>query len=210
MSQAKETVQSYWDSRSELFSKYYKRPSLFDGVFRRGIYERIAVAVKACRDLDKPTVLDVGSGPGINSETIIKNTSAVKLVGIDFSPQMVEHARATAKAAGISEKCEFVLGDVMTYDFKGENKFDFSMALGVLDYVGDASGLIRKMADLTAKAFVISWPEDGVRMWLRRRRYTCPLFHYSLEEIDKLHAQAGITRLEVIKIGGGWATIARK
>jgi len=209
MSQAKETVQSYWDSRSELFSNYYKRPSLFDGVFRRGIYERIAVAVKACKELDKPTVLDIGSGPGVNSETIVKNTSAVKLVGIDFSPQMIEHSKATAKAAGISHKCEFILGDVMTYDFKG-NKFDFSMALGVLDYVRDASSLMKKMADLTIRSFVVSWPENGVRMLLRRQRYTCPLFHYSLEEIEKLHAEAGITNLEVIKIGGGWATIARK
>ena len=209
MSQAKETVQSYWDSRSELFSNYYKRPSLFDGVFRRGIYERVAISLKTCQELDKPTVLDIGSGPGNNSETIIKNTSAVKLVGIDFSPQMIEHAKATAKAAGISHKCEFILGDVMTYDFQG-NKFDFSMAMGVLDYVRDASSLVTKIADLTIGAFVISWPENGVRMWLRRQRYTCPLFHYSLEDIEKLHAQAGITRLEVIKIGGGWTTIARK
>jgi SAM-dependent methyltransferase len=209
MSQAKETVQSYWDSRSELFSNYYKRPSLFDGVFRRGIYERVAISLKTCQEMDKPTVLDIGSGPGNNSETIIKNTSAVKLVGIDFSPQMIEHAKATAKAAGISHKCEFILGDVMTYDFEG-NKFDFSMAMGVLDYVRDASSLVKKIADLTRGAFVISWPENGVRMWLRRQRYTCPLFHYSLEEIERLHAQAGITRLEAIKIGGGWTTIARK
>ena len=57
---------------------------------------------------------------------------------------------------------------------------------------------------------MISWPEDGVRMALRRRRYTCPLFHYSVSDIKDLHSQAGISRLELIKIGGGWATIARK
>ena len=209
MSSVKETAQSYWDSRSELFNNYYERPSLFDGIFRRGIYERVAVAIKACRELDRPTILDVGSGPGANSVSMIKNTSTVKLVGIDFSPHMIEMATAEAEAAGVARKCEFILGDVMTHDFEGI-KFDFSMGLGLFDYVQDAPALIRKIADLTKSSFVISWPEDGVRMALRRRRYTCPLFHYSVADIKELHAQAGISRLELIKIGGGWATIARK
>ena len=209
MSSVRETAQSYWDSRSELFNNYYERPSFFDGIFRRGIYERVAVAIKACRELNKPTVLDVGSGPGANSVSMIKNTSTVKLVGIDFSPHMISLAEAKAKAAGVGDKCEFILGDVMTYDF-GRTRFDFAMGLGLFDYVEDAPALIRKFAELTTKSFVISWPEDGVRMALRRRRYTCPLFHYSVADIKDLHAQAGISRLELIKIGGGWASIARK
>jgi SAM-dependent methyltransferase len=209
MSSVKESVQSYWDSRSELFNNYYERPSLFDGLFRRGIYERVAVAIKACRELDRPAVLDIGSGPGANSVSMIKNTSTVRLVGIDFSRHMVDLAKAKTEAAGVGDKCEFILGDVMTHDF-GRTKFDFSMGLGLFDYVEDAPALIRKIAELTTGSFVISWPEDGVRMALRRRRYTCPLFHYSTADIRQLHAQAGISRLELIKIGGGWATIARK
>ena len=209
MSSVKESVQSYWDSRSELFNNYYERPSFFDGIFRRGIYERVAVAIKACRELDRPKVLDIGSGPGANSVSMIKNTSAISLVGIDFSQHMVDLAKAKTEAAGVGDKCQFILGDVMTHNF-GRTRFDFSMGLGLFDYVEDAPALIRKMAELTTSSFVISWPEDGVRMALRRRRYTCPLFHYSVADIRKLHAQAGISRLELIKIGGGWATIARK
>jgi SAM-dependent methyltransferase len=209
MSSVKESAQSYWNSRSELFNNYYERPSLFDGLFRRGIYERVGVAIKACRELDQPTVLDVGSGPGANSVSMIKNTSTVKLVGIDFSPQMIALAKTNAEAAGVGDKCEFILGDVMTHDF-GRTRFDFSMGLGLFDYVQDAPALIRKIAELTTSAFVISWPEDGVRMALRRRRYTCPLFHYSVADIKELHAQAGVGGLELIKIGGGWSTIARK
>src|SRR5688572_11375620 len=134
MSSVKETAQSYWDSRSDLFNKYYERPSFFDGLFRRGIYERVGVAIKACRALERPTVLDVGSGPGANSVSIIKNTSAVKLVGIDFAPHMVSLAKAKADAEGVEDKCEFILGDIMTYDF-GRTRFDFAMGLGLFDYV---------------------------------------------------------------------------
>jgi SAM-dependent methyltransferase len=209
MSSVKESAQSYWDSRSELFNNYYERPSLFDGLFRRGIYERVGVAIKTCREIHRPTVLDIGSGPGANSVSMIKNTSAVKLVGIDFSPHMIELAKAKAEAAGVAQKCEFILGDVMTHNF-GKTTFDFSMGLGLFDYVQDAPALIKKIAELTTTSFVISWPEDGVRMALRRRRYTCPLFHYSVANIKQLHAGAGIKRLELVKIGGGWATIARK
>ena len=75
MLKAKETVQNYWNERSEIFGNYYKKPTLFDSIMRKGIYSRVAVSVQVCKSLTNPTVLDVGSGPGINSETIIKNTS---------------------------------------------------------------------------------------------------------------------------------------
>lgn len=210
MSRTKESVLKYWDARSELFGGYYIQPSIFDKIFRKGIYERVAISINKCKELANPVVLDIGSGPGINSESIIKHTSARRLVGIDFSPRMIEYARKKALEAGISEKCEYILGDMMTYDFKGIKKFDFSIAMGVLDYVcfQDAVFLIRKVVEMTKNSFVISWPENGIRMWLRRQRYTCPVFHYNLDQIHDLHTQAGIRKLEVLKIGGGWASIA--
>lgn len=211
MSKVKETAQSYWDDRSELFGNYYIKPSLFDKIFRRGVYERIAVSMKACMDIQNASVLDIGSGPGLNSIYLIKNAKASHVTGIDFAPQMISFANEAVTSEGIADKCNFILGDALTYDF-GNKKFDFSMAMGVFDYIEDAEALIKRMSELTTKTFVISWPENGLRMWLRRQRYTCPLYHYTIEEIKNLHANAGITldKLEIVKIGGGWATIAKK
>jgi 2-polyprenyl-3-methyl-5-hydroxy-6-metoxy-1,4-benzoquinol methylase len=209
MSKAMETAQSYWDARSELFGNYYKKPSMFDRVFRKGVYARQAVAVKACKEIGNASVLDVGSGPGINSVSLIKNANARHVTGIDFAQQMIDYANETAKAEGVADKCTFILGDILDYDFKGQT-FDFSMALGVFDYVEKAQELIRRMSQLTTKSFVISWPENGVRMALRRYRYTCPLYHYTLEEIKELHRKAGVTNVEVVRLDGGWATIGRK
>lgn len=209
MSKIIQTAQSYWDERSELFGNYYKKPSMFDRVFRKGVYERVAVAIKACKDINNATCLDVGSGPGINSVSLIKNAKASHVTGIDFAQHMIDYATKIAETENVADKCNFILGDAITYNFNGKT-FDFSMALGVFDYIENAQALINRMSELTTKTFVISWPQNGIRMMLRRKRYTCPLFHYTLEHIHDLHKKAGITNLEIITIGGGWASIAKK
>jgi len=211
MSKKTETVQSYWDARSELFGNYYKKPSSFDRVFRKGVYERQAIAVKACKEIPNARVLDIGSGPGVNSVSLIKNAGASHVFGVDFAQHMIDYANNTVKEEGVADKCTFVLGDVLTYDF-GDKKFDYAYALGVFDYVEDAQALLSRMSQLSTKSFMASWPENGLRMALRRYRYTCPLFHYTEQQIIDLHKKAGIPaeKLEIIRIGGGWATVAHK
>jgi SAM-dependent methyltransferase len=211
MSKVTETAQTYWDARSDLFGNYYKKPSLFDRIFRKGVYERQAVAVKACKEIPNAKVLDIGSGPGINSVSLIKNANASHVFGIDFAEHMIEYAKNAAKEEGVLDKTEFVLGDALTYNF-GDRKFDYAYALGVFDYIENAQALLSRMIALAGRSVMASWPENGLRMSLRRYRYTCPLYHYTEEDILKLHENAGIPRdkVEVIRIGGGWATIARK
>lgn len=211
MSKITQTAQAYWSKRSEIFSNYYKKPSLFDKIFRKGIYQRIAIAISVCREIPNASVLDIGSGPGLNSISLIKNANAAYVTGIDFAQEMIDSAKQTVKSEGLANRCNFILGDGITYDFSN-NKFDFSMALGVFDYVKDAEVLIRRMCELTSKVLVISWPENGLRMWLRRKRYTCPLYHYTIEKIIELHNKALIKEeeIKILKIGGGWVTIAKK
>ena len=151
MSATTQNAKQYWDERSELFGNYYQKPSLFDKVFRKGIFTRVAVALKTCRSLDKPTVLDIGSGPGINSVTLLKNSSATNVVGIDFAPSMIEYANRHAESENVAEQCEFIVGDFVDYEFDS-TVFDLSIALGVLDYVEDASTFLKKMSAVSEKA----------------------------------------------------------
>jgi ubiquinone/menaquinone biosynthesis C-methylase UbiE len=209
MSKQTHTAQQYWDVRSDLFASYYKKPSLFDKLFRKGIYTRTAVALKTIQEYDKPTVLDIGSGPGVNSVTWLKNSNASFLLGIDFAESMNEYARNNAKAEGLADRCKFIEGDFMKHNLDNKT-FDVSVAAGVLDYIDDASAFIKRMDAVTNKAFVVSWPKDGLRMALRRYRYTCSVFHYTEKSIRDLHANCNIKGLDIVSTSAGWITVARK
>ena len=209
MSKATHTAQQYWDVRSDLFANYYKKPSLFDKMFRKAVYTRTAVALQVIKECGECTVLDIGSGPGVNSVTWLKNSHAKFLLGIDFAENMNEYARKHATAEGVGNRCKFVEGDFMTYDFKGE-KYDVSVAVGVSDYVKDMDAFMQKIDTVTNKVMVVSWPFNGVRMALRRYRYTCPLYHYNETDVRRLHEGLNIKSIEIVPMQGGMTSIARK
>jgi SAM-dependent methyltransferase len=201
------SAQEYWNARSDLFASYYQKPSLFDKVFRKGVYFRTAVGLNTVKEYNEPTILDVGSGPGVNSVTWLKNSNAKSLLGIDFAESMVEFARKLTQQEGVGERAKYVQGDFITYPF--EQKFDIAIACGVFDYIKDAEAFLKRMASVSNKAFVASWPENGLRMALRRYRYTCPVYHYTEQEIRRLHDATGVKEYEVIKGPAGWVTVAR-
>jgi len=209
MSKHIHTAQQYWDARSDLFANYYKKPSWFDKMFRKAVFVRTAVALNTIKEFDHPTILDIGSGPGVNSVTWLKNSNASFLLGLDFAENMNEYARKNAAAGGLADRCKFVQGDFFTYDFKGE-KFTVAVAAGVVDYVKDTAGFLKKIDEITTGAFVISWPENGLRMALRRYRYTTPVYHYNEAEIRRLHEGLNIKSLEIMPMQGGRMSVARK
>ncbi|HWR33859.1 MAG TPA: class I SAM-dependent methyltransferase [Chitinophagaceae bacterium] len=209
MSKTIHTAQQYWDVRSELFANYYKKPSWFDKMFRRAVYTRTAVMLNTIKECGKCTVLDIGSGPGVNSVTWLKNTEITFLMGIDFSENMNEYANKNALTEGVANRCKFVEGDFLTYDFKGD-KFDVACAAGVTDYVKDTKALVKKMDAVTNKAFVASWPKGGLRMTLRRSRYTCPLYQYNEADVRRLHEGLNLKSLDIIHMQGGIMSVARK
>jgi ubiquinone/menaquinone biosynthesis C-methylase UbiE len=209
MSKPVHTAQQYWDVRSDLFANYYKKPSTFDKLFRKAVYTRTAVTLKTIKEFPKCTILDIGSGPGVNSVTWLKNSDASFLLGIDFAENMNEYARKNAAAEGVGDRCKFIEGDFLTHDFKGE-KYDVSAAMGVVDYVKETDQLIKKMDAVSNKAFVVSWPLNGLRMALRRYRYTCPVYHYNEADVRRLHEGCNIKSLEIIPMQGGIMSVARK
>jgi SAM-dependent methyltransferase len=141
--------------------------------------------------------------------TWIKNSNASFLLGIDFAESMNEYARNNAKAEGVDSRCKFVQGDFFTYDF-GADRFTVSVAVGVVDYVKDTVALMKKIDALTSGAIVVSWPENGLRMALRRYRYTTPVYHYNEADIRRLHEGLSIKSLDLLPMQGGIMSVARK
>jgi len=195
--------------RSDLFANYYKKPSWFDKMFRKAVFVRTAVALKTIKEFDQPTVLDIGSGPGVNSVTWLKNSNAKFLLGLDFAQNMVDYARKNAEQEGVADRCRFETGDFFTYDFKGE-KFTVSVAAGVVDYVKDTKAFMKRMDEVTSGAYVVSWPENGLRMALRRYRYTTPVYHYGEADIRRLHEGLNIKKLDIMPMQGGRMSVAWK
>ena len=153
-------------------------------------------------------MLDIGSGPGVNSVTWLKNSEITQLLGIDFAENMNEYARKNAAAEGVAARCKFVEGDFLTYNFN--DKYDVSAAMGVSDYVKEMDVFLKKMDVVSNKAFVVSWPLNGLRMALRRYRYTCPVYHYNEADVRRLHEGCNIKSLEIIPMQGGMMSVARK
>jgi ubiquinone/menaquinone biosynthesis C-methylase UbiE len=204
-----QTAREYWDRKHNAFSRFYFQPDWFDKIFRKALFDRIDVAVEVCKTLEKPTVLDVGSGPGINSVSLVKAGGASHLSGIDFAPNMVSLAREIAESAEISGKCNFMEGDFLNTEWRNQ-EFDLVVALGVLDYVSVPDEFLKKIADVTRRVAVISWPEKGFRMLLRKVRYKCHVYGYTQGEVTDYHNRVGFNNLVCHKCDGGWVTIGHK
>jgi 2-polyprenyl-3-methyl-5-hydroxy-6-metoxy-1,4-benzoquinol methylase len=199
------SAREYWNQRPD-FRDYYLKPTLFDRIFRRAVFLRAAAAVDVCTHYTEPAVLDVGCGPGVNSVAMVRKGGARHVLGIDFAPAMIEQAREYAEQNSAESSCTFVEGDFMTQQF--DERFQVVAALGVFDYVQDALAFLTRMREVGNGTVVASWPQDGLRMALRRRRYTCPLFSYGPADITAIHRDAGLEQLELIKVPGGHVSVA--
>ncbi len=77
------------------------------------------VAVDKMMELAKVTavdiVIDLGSGDGRTVITAAK--LGARAMGIEYNPEMVEHARQNAAAAGVTKNASFVKADLFEADF---------------------------------------------------------------------------------------------
>ena len=71
--------------------------------------------LRVARVTGKDVLYDLGSGDGRIPVTAAKRFGTRGL-GIDIDPQRVEEANANARAAGVTDKVKFVLGDLFELD----------------------------------------------------------------------------------------------
>jgi len=176
-------------------------------VFRKGMRERYDLALDLCGTGDR-TVLDIGCGAG--RFTIPLAEKGMKVTGIDYSPEMVRMANQYVKERKKDGKhlhVTHVCGDFMG-KFNKKEKFDVTLAMGVLDYIKDPVPFLRKMKNVTGGRMIISFPSKFTpqmpirKMWLVTK--DCPVYFYTRSGIDKLCAAAGITDYEIIPIKAGY------
>ena len=192
-----DSVPRQWDA---FYSHENKLMYMINKILRKGLYERYKFTFDQCGDLSAATVLDVGCGTGRYSIECVKR-GAERVVGIDFAPAMVEFSEQIADQMGLSDKCSFVEGDVLTYNF--EETFDIVLALGFFDYIKDSQTLFKKIAALKPAKFIASFPKF-TPIWGTQRhiRYhwikKCPIYNYTKGQLEELYENAGFTGYTIV------------
>lgn len=201
-------VEGYFHKRAVGFDAIYsgrkgRIARWLNARFRRDMYERFELTFRVCSDLVGCSVLDVGCGSG-RYAIEFANRGAWRVVGIDMAANMIELAQNLAKSNKLESVCEFVQADFM--DLELDEIFDYSIAIGVLDYVQDAAALLNKMRRLTKRRVAVTFPTKSfLRQQVREIRYrlrNCPLYFYNQRDIERLMETVGAPDYEITKIKG--------
>ena len=81
-----------------------------------------------------------------------------------------------------------------------DNKYDYTIAMGFMDYMADPRKTIEKVLSVTKSKAFFSFPADGgILAWQRKLRYKsrCPLYMYSLPQLHQLFSSVGSDRVRV-------------
>jgi len=184
----------------------------FNKMFRKSIFQRYDITFEKAGDVTGKSVLDIGCGSGIYSVDFARR-GARRVLGIDFSASMLDLARAEAQRHGVDATCEFRQENFL--DTKLEERFDVTIAIGVLDYLPDPVPFIEKMASVTRGQVIISLPGHSLlREPARKLRYKLTrrgdVHFYDEAEVQGLVRAAGFARHEIIRVhssGGGYVLI---
>ena len=201
-------VVNYFDRAAVTFDTFYdhKRTKFMQWVdkkFRSDVFDRYYRTFETLEPLTDKTVLDIGCGSGPYVVEAAKLGSK-RVVGLDMAQNMLDLARKRAIAANVADKCEFVLG-TFPQDAPAE-KFDYSITMGVMDYVPDPHNFLRALAKQITDRAVLSFPsKHWFRTPLRKFRYwlkRCPVYFYEPKQIEELSKAAGFSDLKIEKIPG--------
>jgi SAM-dependent methyltransferase len=207
-------VQRFFTERAAEFEAIYSPGKSFlsrflDWYFRRSIPERFRLTFERCQPVEGRSVLDIGCGPGHYLVEFAKR-GAGRALGIDFSEEMLDLARENAGRIGVLDRLELVCGDFLTHTFG--DKFDYSLAIGLFDYVPDPVPYMSKTKDLTTELMVMSFPKKWLlRTVIRKIRLSlkgCPVYFYSKGRIIRLLRQAGINDYEILSVYRDYLVLA--
>ncbi len=201
--EAPQRVRNRFRSKAEEFDDLYEDERFLVRLLRPGLFRRRELAVETVRSYENPSVLDVGCGSGRIGELVLEAGTAGYL-GIDFSEPMIEMSRRRLERFGAA--VELVSGDFL--EVPVERRFDVVLALGLFDYLPDASRFARRMFELCEDggSMVASFPAwSPVKGPVRKIRYEwigdCPIFNYTREGLDSMLGEAGFAQLDILSPG---------
>jgi 2-polyprenyl-3-methyl-5-hydroxy-6-metoxy-1,4-benzoquinol methylase len=208
------TQKDFWDVEAERFDSIYSHRKnrfvvLLDRWFRWAMYRRFEYTLKQSEPLGEKSFLDVGCGTGLYSLEFARR-KAIKVVGVDVSPKMIDICRRRAQEEKLSDSAEFILTDIVEYN--PDRTFDICVGMGLLDYIKDPLPVLTKMRKLTTEKVMLSFPvlwswrtiPRMIRLGLKR----CPVYFYTKRNIRYLIGMAGFKTLTIKQMGPMYFVIA--
>ena len=116
----KRKVQRRFERDAQSFDAIYRLERspfwrLVNTTLRKAVFERYAITFERAGDVTGKDVLDVGCGSGVYSVDFARR-GARRVVGVDFSENMLARARREAEQHGVADRCEFVQADFLELD----------------------------------------------------------------------------------------------
>jgi SAM-dependent methyltransferase len=150
-------------------SAYYKdtsrKANLWDRLSTIFRGDAMYVRMNAALELIKPhlagmTILDVGCASGRFAFQMLE-AGANKVYGVDISPEAIQIADGHRKQAGLGDRLEFSVLDVVHPD-SPLPKSDLVTALGVIEYF-DPETMSAFLGNLRTKYFLLDFPDIARR-----------------------------------------------
>ena len=181
---------------------------------RKAVFERYTITFEQAGDVTGKKILDVGCGSGVYSADFARR-GASRVVGVDFSNNMLKLAAKEAQQHQVADRCTFIEADFLELDLN--DTFDISIAMGVFDYVPNQVAFLRKMVGLTTGKVIVSFPGHSLlREPARRLRYKLAgkgdIYLYSKGDVERIAMEAGLRDREIIRIpssGGSFVLVGR-
>jgi 2-polyprenyl-3-methyl-5-hydroxy-6-metoxy-1,4-benzoquinol methylase len=211
-------VKEYFTRTAKEFDDIYENRGGFvtrmaNRMFRKGMSQRFELTLKLCGSGNR-SVLDIGCGAG--RFTIPLAERGMDVVGIDYSPEMIRLAdrsvRARTEAGNNPLQIRHLCCDFLS-DFSPSEKYDVTLAIGVLDYVNDPLPFLNKMRDVTRDMMIAAFPARYTpqmpirKLWLSTKG--CPVYFYTTGEIARLYAASGIGDYEILPIAAAYLVTAK-
>lgn len=108
------------------------------------LYARVAADVAGAGLETGSRVLDVGTGPGRVPIAIAKAAPYLQVEGLDLLPEMIDHARRAATAAGVADRVTFTVGDVAALPYR-DASFDLIVSSMSQHHWPDARAGLREL-----------------------------------------------------------------
>lgn len=176
-------------------------------LFRKGMVERFKLTLNECEPNN--TILDVGCGSGRISIALAEK--GANITGVDYSSQMIELANAYLKKYEEENNSKlnikFVYSNFVE-NYNNAEKFDISLALGVLDYLKNPIPLLLKMKNLTKEKLIISYPAKFTfqmplrKIWLWTKK--CPVNFYTKKRIKSIYKSINLSQYEIVEVAAGY------